>query len=60
MSNEFIEVTKLYGFMPTRLADVSGVRPMYVGVPPAAKTCDYCGLGPGNGAHKCLNCGAPK
>lgn len=22
--------------------------------------CDYCGHPPGDGRHKCLNCGAPK
>ncbi len=64
-------MTGVYGFkkiVPQNLGDAwlcgaedalqfTGVSEVFIGT---AARCDYCALPPGNGAHKCLNCGAPK
>ena len=57
-------ITIEYGMRVLRPAyygcDRTGVTEVFTGVEAQRLKCGYCGHPPGDGRHKCLNCGAPK
>lgn len=57
---EGVEESVMYGVLRSNWNDVTGVTVDRLGAAGTPKQCEYCGLNPGGGAHKCLNCGAPK
>lgn len=67
--NESVKIEMLYGLKcirpdwSCRPGAIIEYRPPHIPhIIPAriAPRCDFCGHPPGDGRHKCLNCGAPK